>query len=93
MAANEPKSNVLSYIGYEISGYYFNTRDHDTRRTTQYSGVMMEDKSLHTSSAKDKNPIYANMLYYGVIEDIWELNYMNFKLPIFRCCWLTIREG
>ena len=30
---------------------------------------------LHMSTAKDKNPIYANMLYYGVIEDIWELNY------------------
>ena len=31
---------------------------------------MVEAKSLHMSIAKDKNPVYANMLYYDVIEDI-----------------------
>ena len=36
------------------------------RSTTQNSGVIVEAKSLHMSIAKDKNPIYAKMLYYGV---------------------------
>ena len=45
------------------------------------------------STAKDKNLIYANMLYYGVIEDIWELNYTQFKILVFRCKWVTIRVG
>ncbi|KAL5549480.1 hypothetical protein UlMin_004711 [Ulmus minor] len=73
--AHEPKREVLSYRGYGIGGYYYYTSDHDSRSTTQNSGVMAEAESLHMSTAKDKNSIYANMLYYGVIEDIWELNY------------------
>ncbi|KAL5568473.1 hypothetical protein UlMin_025048 [Ulmus minor] len=91
--AHEPKREVLSYSGYGIGGYYYNTRDHDSRSTTQNSGVMVEAESLHVSTAKDKNPIYANMLYYGVIEDIWELNYTQFKIPIFRCKWVDNKGG
>ena len=68
--ANEPKRDILSYSGYRIGGYYYNTHDHDSRSTTQNSSVMVEAESLHMSSAKDKNPIYVNMLYYGFIEDI-----------------------
>ncbi|KAL5578719.1 hypothetical protein UlMin_011161 [Ulmus minor] len=83
--AHEPKREVLSYSGYGIGGYYYNTSDHDSRSTTQNSGVMVEAESLHMSTAKDKNPIYANMLYYGVIKDIWELNYTQFKILVFRC--------
>ena len=45
------------------------------------------------STAKDKNPIYANILYYGVIEDIWELNYRQFKIPIFWCKWVDNKGG
>ena len=71
----------------------FNTRDPDSRSTTQNSGVMVEAESLHMSIGKDKNPIYANMLYYGVIEDIWELNYTHFKIRFFGASGLTIRVG
>ncbi|KAL5555691.1 hypothetical protein UlMin_037927 [Ulmus minor] len=91
--AHEPKREVLSYSGYGIGGYYYNTRNHDSRSTTQNSGVMVEAESLHMSTAKDKNPIYANMLYYGVIEDIWELNYTQFKIPVFRCKWVDNKGG
>ena len=31
--------------------------------------------------------------YYGRIEQIWELNYLNFKVPLFRCSWVNIRTG
>ncbi|KAL5564960.1 hypothetical protein UlMin_028124 [Ulmus minor] len=91
--AHEPKREVLSYSGYGIGGYYYNTSDHDSRSTTQNSGVMVEAESLHMSTAKDKNPIYANMIYYGVIEDIWELNYTQFKIPVFRCKWVDNKGG
>ncbi|KAL5539689.1 hypothetical protein UlMin_042237 [Ulmus minor] len=90
---HEPKREVLSNSGYGIDGYYYNTSDHDSRSTTQNSGVMVEAESLHMSTTKDKNPIYANMLYYGVIEDIWELNYTQFKLPVFRCKWVDNKGG
>ena len=54
---------------------------------------MVEAESLHMSTAKDKNSIYVNMLYYGVIEDIWELNYTQFKILVFRCKWVDNKGG
>lgn len=48
---------------------------------------------MHISSAKDKNPIFANVSYYGVIEDIWELNYTMFHVPVFRFKWVENNNG
>jgi len=31
--------------------------------------------------------------YYGQIEDIWELNYLAFKVPVFRCRWVKGAKG
>ena len=56
---NEPRRDVIRYNGYGINGYSFHTREHDLRSTTQNSGVTVEGESLHVSSAKDKNPVYA----------------------------------
>ncbi|KAL5551593.1 hypothetical protein UlMin_001769 [Ulmus minor] len=91
--ANEPRRDVIRYSGYGINGYTFHTWEHDLRSTTQNSGVTVEGESLHVSSAKDKNPVYANMSYYGVIEDIWELNYTSFKVAVFRCKWVNNKTG
>ncbi|KAL6583013.1 hypothetical protein OROMI_005091 [Orobanche minor] len=27
------------------------------------------------------------MSYYGVIEEIWELDYVKFRVPVFKCKW------
>ena len=66
---------MINYSGFEINGYLIRTQEHDTRSTIQNSCVIVEAKSLHVASDMDKNLIYVNMSYYGVIEDIWELNY------------------
>ena len=47
----------------------------------------------HISTAKDKNLIYAKLFYYGVIENIWELNYTQFKIPVFWCKWVDNKGG
>lgn len=51
------------------------------------------NKSMHISSAKDKNPIYAEMCYYGVIVEIWLLDYNMFKIPLFKCDWVDNNKG
>ena len=28
--------------------------------------------------------------YYGYIEEIWELDYVRFKIPLFRCRWVAL---
>ena len=50
---------------------------------------MVDGHSDHFCSALDNNPIHASMSYYGVIEDIWELDYGEFRASIFKCQWVN----
>jgi len=59
----------------------------------QNSGVMTVAESMHFSSAKDKNPVLASICYFGVIEEIWEVDYTKFRVPIFKCKWADINFG
>ncbi|KAJ0092551.1 hypothetical protein Patl1_26119 [Pistacia atlantica] len=40
---------------------------------------------MQIASAKDKNPIYGDVSFYGVIDEIWELDYHMFNQPVFKC--------
>ena len=44
-------------------------------------------KTVQVSSAKDLNPVESDLTFYGVILDIWELDYHAFKAPLFLCNW------
>ena len=33
------------------------------------------------------------MTYFGVIEEIWELDYSEFRVPVFKCNWLNGNIG
>ncbi|CAA0824197.1 Unknown protein [Striga hermonthica] len=59
----------------------------------QNSGVLVEAESMHFSSAKDKNPLCASSSYFGIIEEIWELNYVKFTVPVFKCKWVDSNNG
>ncbi|XP_057446719.1 uncharacterized protein LOC130738643 isoform X1 [Lotus japonicus] len=88
-----PGIQVFSYTGYLINGCTFYTKAQDDRSVRQNSGVSLVAQSMHTSSCNDKNPIYANMSYYGVIEHIWELDYTKFRVPVFGCKWVDNQNG
>ena len=45
------------------------------------------------SSAKDKKPIVVDICFYGIIEDIWLLDYCSFKIPVFKCQWAKSDGG
>ena len=81
----EPKCNIITWSGYDINKTSFYTKSKDDRSTTQNSGVMIVAESMHFSSAKDKNPVMASTPYFGVIEEIWEVNYFVFKVHVFKC--------
>jgi len=42
----------------------------------------------HFASSKDKNPITTSMSYFRIIEDIWEIDYVTFKVSLFKCKWV-----
>ncbi|KAK7308273.1 hypothetical protein VNO77_41875 [Canavalia gladiata] len=91
--ASGPSVHVISYSGYLINGYTFYTKEQDSQSTMQNSGVTLVAQSLHVSSSKDQNPIYANMSYFGVIQQIWELDYTKFRVPMFGCKWVDNNNG
>jgi len=33
------------------------------------------------------------MSYYGVIKEIWELDYSEFRVPVFKCDWVNGNAG
>ncbi|VVA35006.1 PREDICTED: transposase, partial [Prunus dulcis] len=83
-----PNMAVPLYRNYLIKGIKFNIKAQDDVRTTQNSGVFLLAQTMQVASAKDKNPILSNMGFYGVIQEIWDLDYQKFTIPVFRCDWI-----
>ena len=67
--AHVPHTDVFSYRGYYTNDYYFYTKTYDDKCTVQNSGVTLVAQAMHIFSAKIKKLIFANMSYYGVIND------------------------
>ncbi|BBH02322.1 hypothetical protein Prudu_012853 [Prunus dulcis] len=74
-----PNMAVPLYRSYLIKGIKFNIKAQDDVRTTQNSGVYLLAQTMQVASAKDKNPILSNMGFYGVIQEIWDLDYQSLQ--------------
>ncbi|XP_058192212.1 uncharacterized protein LOC131309621 [Rhododendron vialii] len=48
---------------------------------------------MQVASYKDKNPVYVEMSFYGVITEIWHLDYNLLKIPVFKCDWVDSKKG
>ncbi|KAE8692580.1 hypothetical protein F3Y22_tig00110831pilonHSYRG00032 [Hibiscus syriacus] len=46
---------------------------------------------MQIASAKDSNPVYGDVTYYGRIQEIWDLNYRIFTVHVFMCDWVDSR--
>jgi len=53
-------------------------KSQDDKSTMQNSGVSLRAKSQHFATVYDDKPRVASMPYFGVIEEIWEVNYVKF---------------
>jgi hypothetical protein len=80
--AKGPTFRVLTWQGYDVNGYTFYTKAQDTKSTVQNSGVRIEASDLDGKRS----------WYYGFIEDIWELDYVFFKISLFRCRWVNLQS-
>ncbi|KAF3629176.1 hypothetical protein FXO37_29056 [Capsicum annuum] len=70
-----PNIVAKRYSGYLINGYRFHIRQCDARQKKQNSGVTLVASTISISSSKDKNPVHADLTYYGRIVDILEFDY------------------
>ena len=85
---------MASYQGYDINGYTFYTKQQDDKSTLQNCGVTL----IATTTENDRANNVARSRttknsYYGVIEEIWELDYNCFSIPLFKCKWVENQRG
>jgi hypothetical protein len=83
--ATQPSIKVQSYRKYDINGCRYRTVTSDKK--TQGSGVTMVADTI--SMQKDGRQLQQESIaYYGIIEQILELDYHRCKVPLFRCRWV-----
>jgi hypothetical protein len=75
---------VVTYQEYDINGYTFCTEQRDKKSTYQNSGVRVDADDV---TGQDKS------MYYGQIQEIWELDFHGFKIPLFLCNWVRAIMG
>ena len=79
MAGKGSINAIMQYQAYEINGYIFYTRAQDEKSMNQNSGVRID--AIGNDGNKDS--------YFGVIEEIWELEYGPLMILLFRCQWVN----
>ncbi|GJY68819.1 putative reverse transcriptase domain-containing protein [Tanacetum coccineum] len=84
-----PCAIVVKYDAYNINGYTFRTKCHDDK-VYQNSGVSVEAIDLHISK---EVAIIRQAFYYGVLQEIWVLDYHFRKIPLFKCDWVNHKAG
>ena len=83
--ADEPKRNVRTWRGYNINNYSFYTKSQDDKSIVQNNGVSLKAESQHFATVNNDNPHSVFMSYFGVIEEILELNYVKFIVCVCVC--------
>lgn len=80
------------YKKYRLNGYVFGTSVYEKNTNVQNSGISYKALTYFRASAKDRNLIEAEMTYYGVIRNIFELDYISFKEVVFYCDWVRVED-
>ncbi|KAL6176096.1 hypothetical protein ACLB2K_052732 [Fragaria x ananassa] len=91
--AGGPNKEVPTFHGYHVNGVDFNTMKRDSKGSVQNSGVFLVADEMQVASAKDKRPTTVDMDFYGRIQQIWEVDYYKFRVPIFLCDWVESSRG
>ncbi|KAK5842882.1 hypothetical protein PVK06_005298 [Gossypium arboreum] len=74
------------YSGLIMNGFRFHTKYRERLRRTQNCGVVVNSLITSYASARDSNPVEGNVEYYGLLNDIIELDYYGkWKVVLFRC--------
>jgi len=48
---------------------------------------------MQFSTTKDQIPVVGSITSYGVIVEIWEVNYTTYTIPIFKSKWVDNKTG
>ncbi|GKA64200.1 putative transposase-associated domain-containing protein [Tanacetum coccineum] len=84
-----PRATIVKYEAYNINGYTFRMKSNDGI-VYQNSGVSVKVVDLHIS--KEVATI-RKAFYYGVLQEIWVLDYRFRQIPLFKCDWVNHKAG
>ncbi|GKD87021.1 putative transposon, En/Spm-like protein [Tanacetum coccineum] len=84
-----PCTTLVKYKAYNINGYTFRMKSNDGI-VYQNSGVSVEAVDLHISKEVATT---RKAFYYGVLQEIWVLDYRFRKIPLFKCDWVNHKAG
>ena len=93
MVGRGPNFDVITWSGYDINKFSFYTNIKDKKSTMQNRGVTLEAESMHFASSKDNNLVMTTISYLGVTEEIWEVDRVKFRVPVFKCKWIDSNTG
>ncbi|GJU15118.1 putative reverse transcriptase domain-containing protein, partial [Tanacetum coccineum] len=84
-----PRATIVKYKAYNINGYTFRTKSNDGI-VYQNSGVSVEAVDLYISKEVATT---RKAFYYGVLQEIWVLDYRFRQIPLFKCDWVNHKSG
>nr|GEY43126.1 hypothetical protein [Tanacetum cinerariifolium] len=84
-----PRATVVKYDAYNINGYTFRTKCHDDK-VYQNNGVNVDAIDLHISKEVATK---RQAFYYGVLQEIWVLDYRFRKILLFKYDWVNHIAG
>ena len=73
------------YHDYVINGCNYHKKDHDDFRVTQNSGVSVVPTTMQIASSRDNNLMLGELCFYGIIIEVWELDYIMLRVLVFKC--------
>ena len=81
--AQKPSPTVMKYQAYDINGYTFYTEERDKKSSYQNSSILVE--------CLNSDEVHKDV-YYGTIDEIWELDYVKVKVALFKCRWVPLSQ-
>jgi len=91
----DPNFIAKRFQAFDVkNGYRFRTREYEKNVSTQNSGVMVVAKTKSYASSSDTRPMVGDVVYYGRIIEMVELDYCgDFKVVLFRCECVDVTQG
>ncbi|KAG6520978.1 hypothetical protein ZIOFF_018043 [Zingiber officinale] len=88
--ARGPNVIGIQYHKFISNGFRFHTKEVKCKRKTQNCGVTIRATTSSYSSIKDHNPVLSELDYYGILQNVIELDYGGGrKVPLFECEWVS----
>ena len=90
--AKGPMTTAIKYNSYKLNGYSFHTQSYDENRSVQCSGVALVAETTCYERGNNDNHVVGKTIYYGIIQEILELNYHHKgNVVVYKCDWVDNR--